>query len=78
MTDVQIGFSGLALLLVLIGLRFPIGVSLIGVSFGGIWMLVGERAAWGTLSVVPWGFASTWQLSSIPMFLLMGFICYNA
>lgn len=78
MSDVQIGFSGLALLIVLIGLRFPIGVSLIGVSFGGIWLLVGERAAWGTLGVVPWGFASTWQLSSIPMFLFMGFICYNS
>lgn len=78
MTDVQIGFSGLGLLIVLIGMRFPIGVSLIGISFGGIWLLVGERAAWGALGIVPWGFASTWQLSSIPMFLLMGFICYNA
>lgn len=77
MTDAQIGFAGLGLLIVLIGLRFPIGVSLIGVSFGGIWLLVGERAAWGALGVVPWGFASTWQLSSIPMFLLMGFVCFN-
>ncbi|WP_109467969.1 TRAP transporter large permease [Albibacillus kandeliae] len=77
MTDAHIGFAGLGLLVLLIALRFPIGVSLIGVSFGGIWLLVGERAAWGALGVVPWGFASTWQLSSIPMFLLMGFVCYN-
>ncbi|MCB1398185.1 MAG: TRAP transporter large permease [Rhodobacteraceae bacterium] len=78
MSDTAIGFAGLGLLLVLIGLRFPIGVSLIGVSFGGIWLLIGERAAWGALGVVPWGFASTWQLSSIPMFLMMGFLCYHA
>lgn len=77
MMDAHIGFAGLGLLVLLIALRFPIGVSLIGVSFGGIWLLVGERAAWGALGVVPWGFASTWQLSSIPMFLLMGFVCYN-
>ncbi len=78
MTNVQIGVAGIGILVLLIGLRFPIGVSLIGVSFGGIWMLVGERAAWGAIGIIPWGFASTWQLSSIPMFLLMGFICYHA
>lgn len=78
MTDVQIGFAGIAALVLLIGLRFPIGVSLIGVSFGGIWLLAGDRAAWGAIGVIPWGFASTWQLSSIPMFLMMGFLCFHA
>ncbi len=78
MTDVQIGFAGIAVLVMLIGLRFPIGVSLIGVSFGGIWLLAGDRAAWGAVGVIPWGFASTWQLSSIPMFLMMGFLCFHA
>ncbi len=78
MSDVQIGFAGIALLLALIALRVPIAVSLIGVSFGGIWLLVGERAAWGILGVIPYEFAATWQLSSVPMFLLMGFFCFHA
>lgn len=78
MTDVQIGFSGLAILLLLISMRVPIGVCLIGVSFGGIWLLVGERAAWGALGIIPYSFAATWQLSSVPMFLLMGFFCFHA
>jgi len=78
LTDVQIGYAGIGLLLLLIALRVPIGVSLISVSFGGIWLLVGERAAWGTLGIVPYDFAASWQLSSIPMFLLMGFFCYHA
>jgi len=59
-------------------LRVPIGVCLIGVSFVGIWALVGERAAWGSIGVIPYSFAATWQLSSVPMFLLMGFLCYHA
>lgn len=76
--NVEIGFLGIAILVVLILLRFPIGASLIAVAFGGIWAIVGPRAAWGALGTVPWGFASTWQLSSVPMFLLMGFLCYHA
>lgn len=78
MTDVQIGFAGIAILLLLIAIRVPIGVSLIGVSFGGIWVLVGERAAWGAMGIIPYSFAATWQLSSVPMFLLMGFLCFHA
>lgn len=78
MSDVQIGFAGIAVLLCLIALRVPIGASLIGVSFGGIWVLVGERAAWGSLGIIPYSFAATWQLSSVPMFLLMGFFCFHA
>ncbi len=78
MSEVQIGFLGIGILLVLIALRVPIGVCLIGVSFVGIWALAGERAAWGSIGVIPYSFAATWQLSSVPMFLLMGFLCYHA
>jgi tripartite ATP-independent transporter DctM subunit len=78
MSDVDIGFVGIGILVALIALRVPIGVSLIGVSFFGIWAMVGERAAWGILGVVPYSFAATWQLSSVPMFLLMGFFCFHA
>ena len=78
LSDVQIGFIGIATLVTLIALRVPIGVSLIGVSFFGIMAIVGERAAWGILGVIPYSFAATWQLSSVPMFLLMGFFCFHA
>ena len=78
MSDVTIGFVGIGVLLTLIALRVPISVCLIGVSFAGIWMLAGERAAWGTLGIIPYSFAATWQLSSVPMFLLMGFFCFHA
>jgi tripartite ATP-independent transporter DctM subunit len=78
MSDVEIGFVGIGILVALIALRVPIGVSLIGVSFFGIWAMVGQKAAWGILGVVPYSFAATWQLSSVPMFLLMGFFCFHA
>ncbi|ARB47479.1 TRAP transporter large permease [Alloalcanivorax xenomutans] len=78
MSDVQIGLTGLGLLLVLIGLRVPIGMALIGVSFGGLWYLMGWGVAWGSLGLIPYQFAANWVLSSVPMFLLLGFICFHA
>ncbi|MBL3701790.1 TRAP transporter large permease subunit [Sulfitobacter sp. BDSS02] len=77
MTDVAIGLTGLGSLLVLIGLRVPIGVSLIGVSFVGLWSLMGWRVAWGALGTIPYQFTANWVLSSIPMFLFLGFISYH-
>ncbi|MAM72911.1 MAG: C4-dicarboxylate ABC transporter, partial [Tistrella sp.] len=77
MSDVQIGLSGLGLLLVFIALRIPIGISLIGVSFGGLWVLMGWKVAWGSLGLLPFQFAANWVLSSVPMFLLLGFVCYH-
>lgn len=77
MSDVVIGFSGLGILLLLLALRTPIGVALISVSFTGLWVLMGWRVAWGALGTLPFQFAANWVLSSIPMFLLLGFICYH-
>lgn len=78
MSDGGIGFAGLAALMALILLRVPIGVSLLGVSFCGIWGLIGLNPALGALRVIPYNFAANWQLSSVPMFLFMGFLCYHA
>jgi len=78
MTDVQVGLAAMASLLGLIALRVPIGVALIAVSFLGIWVLMGWTVAWGALSVIPYQFAANWVLSSVPMFLLLGYICYHS
>jgi len=78
MSNIEIGLVGVGILLVLILLRVPIGVALGSVSFVGIWVLVGERAAWGILNAIPYDFAAHWSLSSVPMFLMMGFFCFHA
>lgn len=77
MTDVQIGLAGLGVLLALIAFRVPIGLALISVSFGGLWILMDWDVAWGSLGTLPFQFAANWVLSSIPMFLLLGFVCYH-
>ncbi|MFW5330184.1 TRAP transporter large permease [Hydrogenophaga sp. ZJX-1] len=77
MSDVQVGLIGIGLLLSLITLRVPIGVSMITVSFAGIWYLMGWNVAWGALGVIPYQFSTNWVLSSVPMFLLLGFVCYH-
>ncbi len=77
MTDVGIGLTGLATLIALIAVRVPIGIALIGVSFAGLWALMGPRVAWGAISIIPYKFTASWILSSIPMFLFLGFISYH-
>ncbi len=77
MSDIQIAGLFIGALFFLILMRVPIGVSLIAVSFGGLWSMFNWNIAWGSLGIVPYNFANSWVLSSIPAFLLMGFICYH-
>ncbi|WP_209019939.1 TRAP transporter large permease [Allopusillimonas soli] len=76
MDGISLGLASLVVVIVLLALRIPVGVALGGVAFGGIWLFAGPRAAWGTLSQVPYEFTAHWTLSSIPMFLLMGYVAY--
>lgn len=78
MEDLSLSFAALASLLVLLLLRVPVGVALGGVSFLGIWITLGPRSAWGILTAVPYDFIAHWTLSSVPMFLLMGYICFHS
>lgn len=73
-----IGLIGLACVMFLLILRVPIGISLIAVSTTGIYILIGPRPAFGMLTTLPYDFTAKWTLSSVPMFLLMGFVCYHA
>lgn len=74
MDNLTIGFLGLGAGLILLLLRVQIGVALGLVSFIGIGVLLNMRAAWGMLTAVPFNFVGDWNLTAIPMFLLMGFI----
>lgn len=78
MDPTVIGAAGLALVLVLIAIRVPIAVALFSVSFGGLWLAYGSRMAFGLFSTVPYSFAASWTLSSVPMFLFMGFVAYHS
>ncbi len=77
MSFFQIGLCGIVSVILLVLLRVPIAVALGIASFFGFWAMLGSGAAFGLLTAVPYDFAAHWTLSSIPMFLLMGYVCYQ-
>lgn len=78
MSNVAIGFLGIGAGLILLALRIQIGVALGLVSFLGIAVLLNFRAAWGIVTAIPFNFVGDWNLTAIPMFLLMGFVASEA
>lgn len=74
MSTLSLSLVSLAGILGLIALRVPIGVAMGTVAFLGIWYLRNVNVALSVLREVPFAFAASWELSAIPMFLLMGSI----
>lgn len=75
--SLTIGLLGLAALFVLLAIKVPVAISMIAVSFVGVWTMIGLNPAIGVLAATPHQFVASWTLSAIPMFLLMGFIAYH-
>jgi len=78
MERLEIGFIGVAAILVLIGIRVPIGVAMGSTAFFGIWAMMGMRPAIGITKAIPFNLIGDWNLSAIPMFLFMGFVAVEA
>ena len=76
--SVTTGFVAIGVLLFMLVIRVPIAYALILVSFGGVVSMVGLEPAIGLLASGPYDFAASWTLSAVPMFLLMGFICFHS
>lgn len=77
MDNLTIGWLGIAGTLGLIAVGMPIGAALGLVSFFGITVLLTTKAALGMLATVPYSFVGDWNLSAVPMFLLMGYVASN-
>lgn len=75
--DIAVPISFLAILL-LIALRIPVAAVLALVGFLGVWYVDDFQVAVGVLKSIPFGFAASWSLSSVPMYLLMGYIAFNS
>lgn len=78
MSTLTISLVSLGLILLLIGLRVPIGVAMGVVAFGGFWYLRNLGIALSVIRDAPFVFAASWDLSAIPMFLLMGAVAANS
>lgn len=61
-------------LLVLLAARVPIAVALFAVSFLGIVAVRGLNPALQIVAQEPLSFVSAWTLSSVPLFIFMGFL----
>ena len=72
MSGLEIGLLGFAVLLVLLALRIPIGVAMLGVGMVGYVSIAGERALLSYLKTETYWRFSTETLSVVPLFILMG------
>jgi len=78
MSNLAIGSLGVAVLLAVLFLRVPIGVSLALVGVCGYAALDGWRKALAMMGSVPFELASAYSLSVVPLFILMGAVASRA
>ena len=78
MDPLTLALGSLGLMLLLLALRFPIGVAMGAVAFFGFWHVRNFDVALSVLRDTPFVFAASWDLSAIPMFLLMGAVAGNS
>jgi len=75
----MVGLAGiLALLLLMIFLQMPVGFSMGLVGFLGIWYVTSLNSALSTIGTETWSIFSAYGLTVIPLFILMGTICFHS
>ncbi|WP_212523200.1 TRAP transporter large permease [Actibacterium sp. MT2.3-13A] len=73
MTGLELALAGFALMLLAIFLRVPIAVAMGITGFAGTWMVLGyPNATLGQLKSLSYDTFSNYNLSIVPLFLLMG------
>ena len=72
------GIIGIGVLLVLLFVGFPIGAAMALVGFVGFAILIGIEPAFGILKSVPYSTFADYNLSVIPLFILMGAFAFKA
>jgi tripartite ATP-independent transporter DctM subunit len=78
MSPELIGIIGIVALVVLILLRVPVGISLLLVGLSGYLSVTNMQVGMSQLSISPFSTASDYNLSVMPMFILMGmFLSYS-
>ncbi|WP_134700621.1 TRAP transporter large permease [Ammoniphilus sp. YIM 78166] len=73
-----IALLGLGILFVMMFLRMPISFSMFIVGFGGLYVMSSPQATFKLLSTEVWGSFSSYTLSVIPLYILMGEIVFRA
>ena len=74
----SIGIIGITIIMLLIAIKVPIGLALGLVATCGMAAIVGWHATLSLIGLITFESAASWELSAIPMFLLMGAIAFNS
>jgi C4-dicarboxylate transporter DctM subunit len=77
-SPLYIGLIGVGLLVVLIFLRMPVGLAMACVGFVGFSWLTSIKGGLGILRTVPFSTLASYDLSVLPLFLLMGSLAYHS
>jgi C4-dicarboxylate transporter DctM subunit len=72
------GLVGVAVVLALIACRMHVAFALTVVGIGGYWYIMGWKATTGLLGLTPYSFVANFILTTIPLFLLMGYLAHHA
>ena len=72
MTPMTVGLIGIGFLFILLFLRMPVGLVMALVGFVGFAFLTSLEGAFGILRSVPFVTSASYDLSVLPLFLLMG------
>ena len=73
MSDLQIGIASFPALLLVIFLRVPVGLAMLAVGLGGMYLLDGSMTvSLSQFKHLTYGTFSSYSLSIVPLFLLMG------
>src|SRR5512134_598326 len=67
-----VAIGGFVVLFILMVLRVPVGIAMGIVGVGGFGLLTNWKAAFGLLAQSPFSTVTSFNLSVIPMFVLMG------
>jgi C4-dicarboxylate transporter, DctM subunit len=77
MNPIIIGVIGLAIFFLLMGLRMQIGFVMALVAAGGLWYVISGSAALSKLALTPFQVGSSYDLASLPLFLLMANVVFS-
>ena len=73
----MVGIIGIIILLfVMIVLQMPVGFAMAMVGFCGLWYVTGLDSALSMIGTDTWANFSSYGLTVIPLFILMGTICF--
>lgn len=74
----MIGLIGIIVLLCLIAMRVHVAFALATVGICGYFAILGWEATAGLLTIEPYSFTANFVLTTIPLFLLMGYFAHHA